>query len=116
MLAHLRACADVWGDAIATILAEDHPTIRAVSPRTYMKQTDYPELEFEPSFRTFSTQRADLLAMLSPLPREDWSRSATVTGAVRPLERTVANYGERMVRHEREHVRQIERIAATWRG
>ena len=25
VLAHLRACADVWGDCIATILAEDNP-------------------------------------------------------------------------------------------
>jgi hypothetical protein len=32
ILAHLRACADVWGDPISVILAEDRPTIRAVSP------------------------------------------------------------------------------------
>ena len=27
VLAHLRSCADMWGDAIAVILAEDAPTI-----------------------------------------------------------------------------------------
>jgi hypothetical protein len=34
VLAHLRSCADVWGDYMRRILAEDQPAIRAVSPRT----------------------------------------------------------------------------------
>ena len=34
VLAHLRACADVWGDCIAVMLAEDSPTIRAINPTT----------------------------------------------------------------------------------
>ena len=34
VLAHLRACADMWGNCIVTIIAEDTPTIRAVNPRT----------------------------------------------------------------------------------
>jgi hypothetical protein len=34
VLAHLRACADVWGGCIVTMLADDHPTLRAVNPRT----------------------------------------------------------------------------------
>lgn len=34
VLAHLRACADVWGGCTAAILAEDAPTLRAVNPRT----------------------------------------------------------------------------------
>jgi hypothetical protein len=46
VLAHLRACADVWGDCIRTMLAEDKPTLRAVNPRTWIKRTNYPELEF----------------------------------------------------------------------
>ena len=28
ILAHLRACADVWGGCITTMLAEEHPTLR----------------------------------------------------------------------------------------
>src|SRR6266699_4473855 len=62
VLAHLRACADVWGNCIMTIIAEDRPTWRAVSPRTWIKQTDYPELQFRPSVHAFTTQRADLPA------------------------------------------------------
>ena len=116
VLAHLRACADVRGNCIPAITAEDRPTLRAVDPRTWIKKTDYLELEFRPSFRAFAKQRADLLAVLEPLPHEGWSRAATVTGAGRPLERTVLHYAQWLARHERPHVKQIERIANTMRG
>lgn len=115
VLAHLRACADMWGQAIMRILAEDAPTIQAVNPRTWIDQTDYRSLDFRPSLRAFTTQRAELLAALEPLPRAGWSRTATVTGAGRPLERTVLQYAERLARHERPHVKQIGRIANTSR-
>lgn len=115
VLAHLRACADVWGDCIAAILAEDTPTLRAVNPRTWIKKTDYLELEFQPSLRIFATQRAELLAVLEPLPYEDWSRAATVTGAGKVLEWTVLSYAQRLARHERPHVKQVERIVNTMR-
>jgi hypothetical protein len=35
VLAHLRSCADMWGKYIAMIIAEDHPTIRAMNPTTW---------------------------------------------------------------------------------
>jgi DinB family protein len=110
VLAHLRSCADMWGNCIVAMIAEDRPTLRAVNPRTWIKKTDYPELEFQPSFRSFVRQRADLLAVLKPLPRKGWSRSATVTGAGAVLERTVLFYAQWLARHERTHVKQIERI------
>ncbi len=113
VLAHLRSCADMWGNCIEAIVAEDSPTLRAVNPTTWIKQTDYPELEFRPSLRSFTTQRADLLAVLKPLPHEDWSRSATVTGAGKVLDRTVLFYAQWLARHERTHVKQIERIVNT---
>jgi hypothetical protein len=110
VLAHLRACADVWGDCIAAILAEDHPTLRAVDPRTWIKQTDYLDLEFGPSLRAFAAQRAALLAVLEPLPPEGWARAATVRGAGAPLVRTVHTYAQKLARHERPHVKQVERV------
>lgn len=113
VLAHLRACADVWGDCIAAIIAEDTPTLRAINPRTWIQQTDYLDLEFGPSLHAFAAQRADLLTILQPLPSEGWSRAALVTGAGAVLERTVLDYAERMARHERPHVKQIERIVTT---
>lgn len=113
VLAHLRACADVWGNAIAAIIAEDRPTLRAVNPKTWIKQTDYRDLAFRPSMLAFATQRADLLAVLEPLPEEGWSRAATVTGAGTPLERTVLSYAQRLARHERSHLKQIAGIVAS---
>ena len=109
VLAHLRACADVWGGCIATMLAEDAPTIRAVNPRTRIDRTNYRELEFAPSLRAFTEQRAALLRVLAPLPPEGWSRAATVTGAGRPLTRTVLSYARWLATHERRHLGQIER-------
>jgi hypothetical protein len=113
VLAHLRSCADVWGSCIAEIISEDGPTLRAVNPRTWIKKTDYREQEFLPSLQAFTAQRADLLALLEPLAPEGWSRSATVTGAGKPLVRTVFFYAQWLAIHERPHIKQIERIANT---
>jgi DinB family protein len=116
VLGHLRACADVWGDCIVAMLNEDRPTLRAVNPRTWIKQTNYLDLDFQPSLHAFASQRADLLALLEPLPREGWSHTAIVTGAGAVLERTVLSYAQWLAGHERPHVKQIERIISTMRA
>lgn len=110
VLAHLRSCSDMWGRYIATIVSEDHPTIRAMNPTTWIKSTNYRELDFAPSFRAFLRQRAELLDLLRRLPEAAWSRTATVTGAGRPRERTVMEYATWLANHERTHVRQIGRL------
>jgi hypothetical protein len=115
VLAHLRACADMWGGCIAAMLAEDHPTLRAVNPRTWINKTDYREQAFQPSLDAFTAQRAALLAVLEPLAPDGWARSATVKGAGKTLERTVRFYAEWLAGHERPHLKQIERIADTMR-
>ena len=115
VLAHLRACADVWGSCIAAIISEDAPTLRAVNPRTWIKQTDYLEQEFQASLHAFAAQRAGLLAVLEPLAPEGWSRTATVTGAGKPLVRTVYTYAEWLAVHERPHIKQVKRIVNTLR-
>jgi hypothetical protein len=116
VLAHMRSCADVWGNCIAVIIAQDTPTIRAINPRTWIKKTDYLEQKFQSSLNTFATQRTKLLAVLEPLTPEDWSRSATVTGAGTPFVRTVLSYAQWLARHERPHVKQIQHIVNTIRG
>ena len=113
VLAHLRACADVWGNCIMTIIAQDRPTLRAVSPRTWIKQTDYPDLAFRPSLGAFTAQRAELLVVLSPLPIDTWERSARVSTVGKVLEPTVLSYAERLLVHERSHIKQIAGIAGT---
>jgi hypothetical protein len=113
VLAHLRACSDVWGNHIRAIVEEDRPTVRAVNPRTWIKSTDYPELQFRSSFRSFTNQRADLLELLEPLPPRDWARLATVEGWGQAYEHTVLFYGQKLAGHERTHIKQMARIAAS---
>ena len=110
VLAHLRACADVWGDHIAAILAEDMPERRGVNPRTWIKSTDYLELEFRDSLRSFVAQRAELLAILEDLSPEGWSRKAKVVAYGMTNERTLLSYAEHLARHERPHLKQIAEI------
>jgi len=110
VLAHLRSCSDARGEFMRAMLAENRPTLRAVDPRTLIKQTDYRELEFATSFRSFTRQRARLLAFLRALPRRSWSRTAVVTGGGPARERTVLFYGRWLAHHERAHV---ERLART---
>jgi hypothetical protein len=116
VLAHLRACSDMWGKCILAMLAEDRPTLRAVNPRSWIKRTDYLTLDFQPSLDSFITQRAALLAVLEPLPTEGWSRKAMVKGAGKELERSVLEYADRLARHERTHTKQVEGIVTTQRG
>ena len=116
VLAHLRACSDMWGKYILKILNEDHPTFKAVNPTTWIKSTNYLALAFQPSLEAFTAQRTKLLAVLKPLPPKDWSRTATVTGAGKPRERTVRTYAQWLANHERSHFKQFERIGNTFRS
>jgi hypothetical protein len=116
VLAHLRACADVWGGNIATMLAEDKPTWRAINPRTWITRTDYLDLEFRPSLVAFTDQRTDLLALLQTMGPAGWSRTAIVLGGGRPLELTVLDFAQRLARHERPHVKQIARVVRAVQG
>ncbi|MDE3111600.1 MAG: DinB family protein [Chloroflexota bacterium] len=111
VLAHLRSCGDMWGKYIALMLAEDHPSFRAVNPTTWIESTDYPELAFAPSFRAYSKQRAELTRLLRALRPQGWTRSAMVSGAGRPRERRVQEYALWLANHERSHLRQIARLA-----
>jgi DinB superfamily len=113
VLAHLRSCSDVWGSCIVTIISQATPTIRAVNPRTWIKSTNYLEQKFQPSLQAFTAQRAELLAVLEPLKPKIWSRSATITGAGKHLERSVHFYAQWLAEHERPHLKQIKRIAST---
>lgn len=114
-LAHLRACADVWGECMLRI-SQGAPTLRAVNPRTWIVKTDYLDREFQPSLRAYAAQRAELLAMLESLAPDVWARVVTITGAGKPLVRTVHAYAQWMATHERPHIKQIGRIAAVMRA
>jgi hypothetical protein len=111
VLAHLRACNEVWGGYyIMTNLAQDNPTIKATNPRTWIKNTDYLEQEFQSSLRALTKQRKRLLAVLEPLPPKDWARTNILIGAGKPLQQTLVSHADGLARHERAHLKQIERI------
>lgn len=116
LLAHLRACADVWGGCIGRVLSEDKPAIRALSPRTYIRRTNYLDLDFAPSLQAYTLQRGELVRLLKGLEPEAWERQATVTGVGKPYVHTVLSYAERLESHERQHLRQIEQTASALRN
>ena len=111
-LAHLRAAADVWGAYIARILADDQPAFTSMNPRAHMRKTDYPELEFAPSFVAFAEQRTGLLALLEPLGPRGWARTAIVKVYGERFQFSVHYYASKLARHEAAHVPQIEGVAA----
>jgi len=106
ILAHLRSCADVWGDSIEKMIAKDKQTLPYVHPRQWVKKTDYANLSFRISFQAFKTQRGELLKVLKDLSFEDWSRGAIIQGR----EHTVFTQTRRMATHENVHCDQIEEM------
>lgn len=112
VLAHLRACGEVWGGCVRRLLAEDRPTIRALNPRTFHARTDWATRDWAEHLTAFTAERGSLLELLRDLAPAGWERSALVTGAGRPVERTVLTYAEWIASHERPHVKQVERAVA----
>lgn len=102
-LAHLRACADVWGASIEAMLADEEPSLPEIHPRQWQKQTENPKL-FAESLQAFVCQREKLLQTLRTLQLDDWSRGAQI-GERR---HTVFTQARRMAKHEAEHCGQIE--------
>jgi hypothetical protein len=114
VLAHLRACHDVLGGNTLRILREDTPTWKGMSPRAWMKKTDYQEWAFEPAFEAFKKQRAELLGVLEePLLPQDWARTAKVIGMLgETYEYSALYYADWLAGHERAHWKHIGRIIA----
>src|SRR5262245_2927672 len=109
IVAHLRACAEVWGRSLERMLAEDHPTIRYVSPRGWIKRTDYLQQSFRDSLIAFRRVRVALVKALSELDAADWSRGATLRGTTLGREGTVLGYAMRIADHEAQHMAQLQR-------
>jgi hypothetical protein len=110
VLAHLSSCNDVWGGYIHRMVAEDRPTIRVISPRNYIRSTNYLTLDFAPSLEAFTKARSELMTLLKSLPLEAWKRTCIATGAGRSNDRSVHGEGDSLARHERPHIRQIEAV------
>ena len=92
------------------MIEQDHPILRYVSPRTWIRKTDYLELEFGSSLQAFTKQRNDLVKSLKALAIQDWSRPATFTETTKGREQTVFSYARRIAEHDNEHCKQIEAL------
>ena len=57
VIAHLRACADVWGSSIEKMISLDHPTMRYVSPWTWIRKKTYRDLPFAANLAAFASQK-----------------------------------------------------------
>jgi hypothetical protein len=106
ILAHLRASADVRGRFIQSMLTQENPKLRYVSPRTYIKKTNYLELAFPESFQGYKKQRNELLHTLKDLSITDWSRFAII----KDRSETVFSYTLYLTQHETAHCDQIEEL------
>ena len=106
ILAHLRACADLWTHSIYAMLAENEPTFSDINERKWAKVTRYAELPFPESFQAFSLQRQNLLRVLQALPLEEWERSAIIF----ERKHTIFTQTRRLAKHEADHLEQIENL------
>ena len=107
VLAHLRACQDVRNKLVNEMLTREHPEIRYVSPRTYIRKTDYPDRAFQESLAAFAADRTAFVQLLRGLTRDQWLRSADLKG--RRTE-SVLDCAEYLVAHEAPHLEQIEAL------
>ena len=105
-LAHLRACAEIWGDDIERMLAQDEPKYAKPHPRRVMQSDRLVEPAFVASARVFADLGARLLALLKPLAQEQWERGAIIDRR----HYTVYTQTRRMAMHEAAHAGQIRAI------
>jgi len=111
ILAHLRACSDVWESSIHTMIMEDNPIRRYVSPRSWMRRPKYRDQEFGAALEAFAREREMLVKTLAGLDEAGWARRGTFSGtSPRRREQTVWSYSERIVNHEQPHLDQIESL------
>ncbi len=106
VLAHLRACEELWSYSIYAMLSQENPTLALLDERKWARVTRYAEGSFQNNFQTFVLRRAELVAVLRGLPFDAWSRSADIGGR----RHTIFGQVRRIALHELEHVEQIEAL------
>lgn len=103
ILAHLRACADVWTFSIYAMLTEELPILPDINERKWAKVTSYARIPIALSLQAFTFQREELMRVLHGLPFDGWGRIALIF----ERKQTVFSQARRMALHEQEHIEQI---------
>ena len=106
ILAHLRACADLWTHSVYAMLAKASPELPDIDERKWARVTKYADLPFAVSLQAFTLQRNVLLSVLGALPPEGWERDAIILGR----RHTVFTQARRMAKHEAEHCEQVKAL------
>ena len=106
ILAHLRACADVWDYTIYAMYMLDIPQLAFIHPRDWTKKMSYTKLTFEENFLAFRVERKNLLRILENLTFEEWGRSASFIGKANT--QTIFSQTLRIALHEHDHCNQLE--------
>jgi len=104
ILAHMRACADIWTFSIYAMLTEERPTLPDINERKWAKVTAYARLPIVISLQAFTFQREGLMRVLKPLPKDGWEHGSLIL----EREHTVFTQARRMAYHEQGHLEQIE--------
>ncbi len=106
ILAHLRACADVWCFSIYAMLTENQPALPLLDERRWAKALGYAALPFDVSLNAYVVQREHLVRTLMSLDTEAWERTATIEGR----SHSVFSQTRRMALHEVEHLNQFRDV------
>lgn len=110
ILAHLRACAEIWTYSIYAMLSVDDPELAQLDPRRWVKVTGYAAQEFKRSPAGFIPLRRDLMDVLRELDADQWNRGALIGGR----RQTVFSQVRRMALHEQGHWAQLEQAWSTF--
>jgi hypothetical protein len=106
ILAHLHACATIWGNSIEKMLQENYPIINDLHPRNWNKLRDFSALSFDESFKIYKWNRKNLISKLFSLSLEEWGKS----GWIKNKKHTVFSQARRIALHEFDHLEQFEII------
>jgi hypothetical protein len=106
ILAHLRACNDVWSHTIYAMLVMEQPILPKLHPKAWLKVTRYDALDFANSLQVFTLKRAELLTVLKGLPLERWARKGIIDGR----SHTVFSQVRRLALHEAGHYEQMASV------
>lgn len=106
ILAHLRACSDLWTHSIYAMLAEQDPVLPDINERKWAGAARYLESPFADSLQIFAMQRTELLRVLHGLEPGDWERPAEIFGR----RHAVFSQARRMAIHEDEHCVQLKAL------
>ena len=103
IMAHLHACATIWGDTIQEMLTHSFPVIEYHHPGEWQYLSEFSKMSFAQSLDIFIQNRRKLKSQLTNLKLEDWGR----IGFIKGKKHTIYSQARRLALHEFSHLEQI---------